>query len=81
MTYSIVELGQAHDQWLIPTPEVQEAMQHVRRIGDENFTQSTGAVSPGLMSHIFVYALEADEDRGNWTVQNASRNKKSDVPQ
>ncbi|ETI26448.1 hypothetical protein G647_03225 [Cladophialophora carrionii CBS 160.54] len=65
----IVDLGRAHGQWLTPTPEAQEAMQHVRHIVDENFTQNSGAVSPGFMWPIFFYALEADEEGGKWAVR------------
>jgi hypothetical protein len=65
----IVDLGRAHGQWLTPTPEAQEAMQHVRRIVDANIAENDGAVNPGFMWAIFFYALEAGEEGGNWAVR------------
>ncbi|KIW22646.1 uncharacterized protein PV07_10923 [Cladophialophora immunda] len=65
----IVDLGRAHGQWLTPTPEAQEALRQVRRIVDENVTRNNGAVNPGFMWPIFFYALEADQEGGNWAVQ------------
>ncbi|OAP57190.1 hypothetical protein AYL99_07928 [Fonsecaea erecta] len=72
----IVDLGRAHGQWLIPTPEAQEALRQVRRIVDENVTRNNGAVNPGFMWPIFFYALEADPEGGNWAVQMLERVKK-----
>lgn len=65
----IVDLGRAHGQWLTPTPEAQEAMRQVRRIIDDNVSRHGGFVNPGFMWSIFFYALEADDEGGNWAVR------------
>ncbi|OAL35921.1 hypothetical protein AYO20_04827 [Fonsecaea nubica] len=72
----IVDLGRAHGQWLTPTPEAQEALRQVRRIVDDNVARNHAAVNPGFMWPIFFYALEADQEGGNWAVQMLQRVQK-----